>query len=71
MESIKQAANYVAETVQGATSEASKEGNKHVAKDGNVPIGTRATAAKDAIGDKIDQTGHENKADVHKEIAKN
>jgi len=30
MESIKQAANYVSESVQGATSQASKETNKEV-----------------------------------------
>lgn len=41
MESAKQAFNYVSETVQGAASGASKEANKEVAKDGNVPIGTR------------------------------
>lgn len=41
MESAKQAANYVAETVQGAVSGVSKETNKEVAKDSNAPIGTR------------------------------
>lgn len=30
-----------------------------------------ATAAKDAVSDKIDETGHDNKADLHKEMAKN
>ncbi|ENH62050.1 Glucose-repressible protein [Fusarium oxysporum f. sp. cubense race 1] len=49
---------------QQATSGASKEANKEVAKDGNVPISTRATAAKDALGDKIDETTHDKKADV-------
>ncbi|KAF4434764.1 glucose repressible grg1 [Fusarium acutatum] len=67
MESLKQAGNYVAETVQQATSGASKEANKEVAKDSNVPISTRATAAKDALGDKIDETTHDKKADVHRE----
>ncbi|KAH8646181.1 glucose-repressible gene protein [Xylariales sp. PMI_506] len=70
METIKQAANYVAETVQGAGSEASKKGNKEVAKDGNVDLSTRATAAKDALGDKFDEHKHKAKADVHKEAAK-
>ncbi|KAG9231889.1 glucose-repressible gene protein [Amylocarpus encephaloides] len=70
MESIKNAANYVSETVQGAGSEASKEANKSVAKDGNASMGSRATAAKDAVGDKMDQTSHETKADVDKESAK-
>ncbi|CZT52346.1 probable glucose-repressible protein grg-1 [Rhynchosporium secalis] len=70
METIKNAANYVAESVQGTGAEASKEANKSVAKDGNASIGTRASAAKDALGDKVDQTSHEGKADLHKEAAK-
>lgn len=41
MESIKQGVNYVSETVQQATSGASKEANKEVAKDSNASIGTR------------------------------
>ncbi len=41
MESIKQAANYVAESVQGATSQASKETNKQIAKDSDAGVGTR------------------------------
>lgn len=41
MESVKQAANYVSETVQGAVSGASHEANKNVAKDSNVDVGTR------------------------------
>ncbi|KAH7175591.1 glucose-repressible protein [Dactylonectria macrodidyma] len=71
MESAKQAFNYVAETVQGAASGASKETNKEIAKDNNANIGTRANAAVDAVGDKFDQSAHENKAAAHKEIAKN
>jgi hypothetical protein len=60
------AANYVSETVQGTGSEASKEANKSVAKDNDASIGSRATAAKDAVGDKLDQSSHNTKADVHK-----
>jgi hypothetical protein len=41
MESIKQAANYVSESVKGAASTTSKEANKEVAKDNNANIGTR------------------------------
>lgn len=41
MDSIKQGANFVGEKVQEATSGASKEANKNVAKDSNAPIGTR------------------------------
>ncbi|RFU78308.1 hypothetical protein TARUN_3930 [Trichoderma arundinaceum] len=70
METAKQAFNYVAESIQGATSGASKETNKEIAKNDNVDISTRATAAKDALGDKFDETAHNNKADAHKELAK-
>ncbi|KAH8171133.1 glucose-repressible protein grg1 domain-containing protein [Sarocladium implicatum] len=70
MESAKQAVNYVSETVQGALSGASKEANKEVAKDSNAPIGTRATAAKDALSDKVDESTHDNKAEAHKQYAK-
>ncbi|KAH6689440.1 glucose-repressible gene protein [Plectosphaerella plurivora] len=70
MESVKNAANYVAETVQGAGATASKEANKNVAKDSNASLGSRATAAKDAVGDKFDESKHNTQADVHKEAAK-
>ena len=70
MESIKNAANYVSETVQGAGATASKETNKEVAKDNNASLGSRATAAKDAVGDKFDEQKHNTNADVHKEAAK-
>jgi len=70
MDKINDAANYVSETVQGALSTASKEGNKEVAKDSNASLGTRATAAKDAVGDKVDEQKHNRTADVNKEAAK-
>ncbi|CAL3966190.1 hypothetical protein PZA11_002923 [Diplocarpon coronariae] len=70
METIKNAANYVAESVQGGGAQASKEANKQVAKDSDASLTSRASAAKDAVGDKLDQTSHETKADVHKEAAK-
>lgn len=38
------------------TSGASKEANKNVAKDSNASLGTRAEAAKDAVGDKVDES---------------
>ena len=41
-----------------------------VAKDSNVSTGTRLSAAKDAVGDKIDETTHNNAAEVHKQSAK-
>lgn len=41
METVKQAVNYVSESVQGAASGASHEANKEVAKDSNVNASTR------------------------------
>ena len=41
MDSIKKGANYVSESAKEATSGASKEGNKQVAKDSDAGIGTR------------------------------
>jgi len=67
---LRNAANYVSETVQGATSTASKEANKQVAKDSNASIGTRAQAAGDAVGDKFNEQTHDRKADLHREAAK-
>ena len=46
MESIKNAANYVSESIQGAGSETSKEANKQVAKDNNANIGTRYVSSR-------------------------
>ena len=66
----QQAANYVSETVQGLGAEASKETNKEVAKDSNASIGTRFDAATSAVGDKVDQHGHEADAKLNKEQAK-
>ncbi|KAL8723771.1 MAG: hypothetical protein Q9225_000066 [Loekoesia sp. 1 TL-2023] len=56
---IRNLANQASETVQGATSTASKETNKNVAKDSDAPLGSRAEAAKDAVGDKVDEQKHE------------
>ncbi|RFU77805.1 glucose repressible grg1 [Trichoderma arundinaceum] len=67
MDSIKQGANYVGEKVQQATSGASKETNKQVAKDSNANVGTRASAAKDALGDKFDENKHDAKGEAHKQ----
>ncbi len=53
---FRNAANSVSDTVTQATSGASKEANKSVAKDDNASLGTRASAAKDAAGDKVDET---------------
>ncbi|CAI7571581.1 unnamed protein product [Penicillium palitans] len=70
METAKNAVNYVSETVQGGGAQASKETNKHVAKDSDASLGSRATAAKDAVVDKKDEASHNTKADVHKESTK-
>ena len=63
---LQNAANYVSETVQGTGAEASKEANKSVAKDSDASLSSRASAAKDAVSDKIDESSHDTKADVHK-----
>ncbi|KAL2857571.1 glucose-repressible protein Grg1 [Aspergillus pseudodeflectus] len=70
METVKNAANYVSESIQGAGASASKEANKNVAKDNDASLSSRATAAKDAVVDKKDEKSHDTKADVHKEAAK-
>ncbi|KAK6071641.1 glucose-repressible gene protein [Seiridium cupressi] len=70
MDTIKNAANYVSESVQGATSTGSKEANKQVAKDSDASLSTRFSAGKDAVGDKVDEQKHNTSADVHKEAAK-
>ncbi|KAI4139534.1 MAG: hypothetical protein L6R39_006240 [Caloplaca ligustica] len=70
MDTLKNVGNQISETVQGASSTASKETNKEVAKDNQAPLGSRAEAAKDAVGDKFDEQKHETKADTHKEAAK-
>jgi hypothetical protein len=41
MDTVKDAANYVSESVKGAGAQVSKEGNKEVAKDSNASAGTR------------------------------
>lgn len=45
--------------------------NLDVAKDNDASLSTRASAAKDAVGDKFDEEKHDTKSDVHKEAAKN
>jgi hypothetical protein len=69
VDSVKNAANYVSETIQGNASEASKEANKQQAK-GNVPgqdsLSDRASGAFGAVSDKLDQTKHEGSAEANK-----
>ncbi|KAI5361565.1 Putative glucose-repressible protein Grg1 [Septoria linicola] len=67
--SIGNAANYVSDTIQGKSAEASKEANKEQAK-GNTPnssIGDRVSGATGAISDKMTQEKHEGSAKVNKE----
>ncbi|KAI6782929.1 glucose-repressible protein [Emericellopsis cladophorae] len=67
LESVKQAANSASETVQQGLRGTSKEANKEVAKDSNAPVGTRASAAKDAVGDKAEEQKHSSKSEAHKQ----
>ncbi|GIJ86349.1 glucose-repressible protein [Aspergillus pseudoviridinutans] len=67
MDSIKQGANYVSESVQQALHGSKKEANKDIAKDSDAPIGTRASAAKDAVKDKAHENKHDAKAEAHKQ----
>ncbi|KAG0146062.1 hypothetical protein CROQUDRAFT_657854 [Cronartium quercuum f. sp. fusiforme G11] len=69
MQTIKDGVNYVADKTSELTSGASKEANKTVAKDSDNSLGTRATAAKDAVGDKMDETKDAASAKVNKEKA--
>ncbi|RMZ86011.1 hypothetical protein DV737_g182, partial [Chaetothyriales sp. CBS 132003] len=69
METAKNAVNYVSDKVSEATSGASHEANKAVAKDSNASLGTRATAAKDAISDKFDENKSAASAEVNKQAA--
>ncbi|CAF9921230.1 MAG: Glucose-repressible protein [Heterodermia speciosa] len=57
--------NQISENVQKHTSQASKEANKSVAKDSHASIGTRATAAKDMVSDKLDENRHAGKEELY------
>ncbi|CAF3443423.1 hypothetical protein SNK03_008499 [Fusarium graminearum] len=67
MDSIKNTVNQATEKVQEGLSGTSKEANKEVAKDSNAGIGTRASAAKDAASDKIDESTHGAKSEAYKQ----
>merc|ERR1712032_143243 len=70
METIKNTVNAATEKASELTSGASKEANKEVAKDSNASLSTRATAAKDALGDKVSEEKHATKGEAHQEAAK-
>jgi Ras-related protein Rap-1B len=67
---IQNAANYVSESIQGATATTSKEANKEQAK-GNVPgkdsLTDRASGALDATSDKLNEKKHEGSASANKQ----
>ncbi|KAG7005181.1 hypothetical protein G7Y79_00021g050480 [Physcia stellaris] len=65
MQSIKDLGNQISQNVQKHGSQASKEANKSVAKDSHASIGTRATAAKDMLGDKMDEHRHGTKEELY------
>lgn len=67
METVKNAVNYVSESIQGTGAAASKEANKEVAKDSDLSIGTRVNAGFDALKDKMDENKHDAKAEVYKQ----
>ncbi|GAA5982098.1 hypothetical protein JCM5350_003454, partial [Sporobolomyces pararoseus] len=69
---VSDAANYVSETVQQYTSQASKEGNKEVAKGHtDASLTQRASAGIDALGDKAKEESHAAKAEGYSTSAKN
>ncbi|KAF3938901.1 hypothetical protein ABW19_dt0210368 [Dactylella cylindrospora] len=67
--SLENTGKYISETIQGKSSEASKEANKEQAK-GNIPgqdtLSDRVSGAAGAIGDKLDQHKHETSASANK-----
>jgi len=67
--SAQNAVNYVSETIQGGTAEASKEANKEKAKGntGDDSLAGRASGALGAASDKVDQKTHETSASANKQ----
>jgi hypothetical protein len=67
--SVKNAANYVSETVQGAGATTSKEANKEQAKGhaGDTSLTGRASGAFGAASDKLDEQKHDASARANKE----
>ncbi|KIV93208.1 hypothetical protein PV10_04443 [Exophiala mesophila] len=70
MNSIRSAGNWISNKTKGHAHQASKETNKQIAKDPNVPVGTRIRAAGDAVKDSIQEGSHKRAADVNKNAAK-
>ncbi|RMZ89907.1 hypothetical protein DV736_g2862, partial [Chaetothyriales sp. CBS 134916] len=63
------AVNYVSDKVNEATSWASHEANKNVAKDSDASLSTRVSAAKDAVGDKFEEKKSAASAEANKQAA--
>ncbi|EGS17249.1 uncharacterized protein CTHT_0065680 [Thermochaetoides thermophila DSM 1495] len=70
MDTLKNTANYVSDKMKSATSGASKEANKEVAKDSSAGLGSRLQATGDMISDKAKETKHSASAEANKEAAK-
>ncbi|KAL8809969.1 MAG: hypothetical protein Q9223_005067 [Gallowayella weberi] len=71
MDTIKNAASSVSESIQGTGATAQKEAGKDTAKDSSAPIGERAEGAKDAVSNKFEEQKHETKSEADKQAAKN
>lgn len=69
MNSLKGAGNYISDKVSGAAHKSSKEANKEVAKNPNVPVGTRIRAAGDAMGDAVNEHKSKTSAEANKQRA--
>lgn len=70
-EKIQQGVNYVKEGFQQKTAEGQKEADKSQAKNENLPIGERASAAGSAAKEKASEMSHGAKKEYHKESAQN
>ncbi|OAV93044.1 hypothetical protein, variant [Puccinia triticina 1-1 BBBD Race 1] len=69
MQTVKDTVAYAVDKASELTNAASKEANTAVAKDSNASLSTRATAAKDAVGDKINEVKDGASAEANKQKA--
>ena len=58
MDTLRHTGKAISAKVSEGGSATSKETNKQIAKDSNVSMTTRARAAANAVGDKLDQKTH-------------
>ncbi|GAA6002437.1 hypothetical protein JCM5350_005754, partial [Sporobolomyces pararoseus] len=68
---ISDAANYVKESVVGASAEQKKEADKAQAKDSSNSLTDRASAGISALGNKADESKADSKASAYKTSAQN